>query len=142
MLDIKTWLVVLVSMISLDGVWLGVIQKKYLTGIIDRLNPTENLKKGLTHPLWSFVIVYLVMSLALTYFVLNDKNKSNLQFYLETILLALAIYATFDFTMMNLTGGWTLYDALKDIAWGVTVFTISTFIVIKLRSGLPHIFHS
>jgi uncharacterized membrane protein len=142
MLDIKTWLVVLASMISLDAVWLGVIQKKYLTGIIDRLNPTENLKKGLTHPLWSFVIVYLVMSLALTYFVLNDKNKSKLQFYLETILLALAIYATFDFTMMNLTGGWTLYDALKDIAWGVTVFSISTYIVIKLRSGLPHIFHS
>jgi uncharacterized membrane protein len=142
MLDIKTWLVVLVSMISLDAIWLGVIQKKYLNRMIDRLNPTENLKKGLTHPLWSFAVVYIVMSLALTYFILNDKKKSNIQLYLETILLALAIYATFDFTMMNLSGGWTLYDALKDIAWGLTVFTICTYIVIKVRSELPHIFHS
>ena len=142
MIDIKTWSVVLVSMISLDAVWLGVIQKKYLNGIIERLNPTDTLKKGLTHPLWSFAVVYLLMSLALTYFVLNDKNKTTMRMYIETILLAGAIYATFDFTMMNLSGGWTLYDALKDISWGLTVFTISTFIIIKLRSALPHIFHS
>ena len=142
MIDIKTWLIVLVSMISLDAVWLGVIQKKYLNGIIERLNPTDSLRKGLTHPLWSFAIVYILMSLALTYFVLNDKNKSTMQMYIETILLAAAIYATFDFTMMNLSGGWTIYDALKDIAWGLTVFTASTYIVIKLRSVLPHIFRS
>jgi len=142
MIDIKTWIVVLVTMLSLDAVWLGVIQKKYLTGVIDTLNPTESLKKGLTHPLWTFAIVYLLMSLALTYFVLGDKNKSTMQTYLETILLAGAIYATFDFTMMNLTGGWTLYDAIKDICWGLVVFMISTYIVRQLRSALPHIFHS
>jgi uncharacterized membrane protein len=82
------------------------------------------------------------MSLSLTYFVLNDKNKTTMRMYIETILLAAAIYATFDFTMMNLSGGWTLYDALKDISWGLTVFTLSTFIIIKLRSALPHIFRS
>ena len=142
MIDIKTWIVVLGSMLSLDAIWLGVIQKKYLNGIIEILNPTDSLKKGLTHPLWSFAIVYILMSLALTYFVLGDKNKSSMQMYLETILLAGAIYATFDFTMMNLSGGWTLYDAIKDISWGLTVFTISTFVVIKLRSVLPHIFRS
>jgi uncharacterized membrane protein len=142
MIDIKTWSVVLVSMISLDAIWLGVIQKKYLDGIIQRLNPTETLKNGLTHPLWSFAVVYLLMSLSLTYFVLNDKNKTTMRMYIETILLAAAIYATFDFTMMNLSGGWTLYDALKDISWGLTVFTLSTFIIIKLRSALPHIFRS
>jgi len=142
MIDIKTWVVVLVSMLSLDAIWLGVKQKKYLNGIIERLNPTDSLRKGLTHPLWSFAIVYLLMSLALTYFVLGDKNKSSMQMYLETILLAGAIYATFDFTMMNLSGGWTLYDAIKDISWGLAVFTISTFLVIKLRSVLPHIFRS
>jgi uncharacterized membrane protein len=129
-------------MISLDAIWLGVIQKKYLDGIIQRLNPTETLKNGLTHPLWSFAVVYLLMSLSLTYFVLNDKNKTTMRMYIETILLAAAIYATFDFTMMNLSGGWTLYDALKDISWGLTVFTLSTFIIIKLRSALPHIFRS
>ena len=76
MIDIKIWVVVLVSMLSLDAIWLGVIQKKYLNGIIERLNPTDSLRKGLTHPLWSVAIVYVVMSLALTYFVLGEKNKS------------------------------------------------------------------
>jgi uncharacterized membrane protein len=80
------------------------------------------------------------MSLALTYFVLGDKNKSVMRMYLETILLSLTIYATFDFSMMNLSGGWTLYDAIKDISWGLTLFTLSTFIVIQVRSSFPNIF--
>ena len=58
--------------------------------------------------------------------------------YLETILLALTIYATFDFTMMNLSGGWTLYDAIKDITWGLTLFILSTFVVIQARSSFPN----
>jgi uncharacterized membrane protein len=140
MIDIKTWILVLVSMISLDYLWLGLIQKKYLNEMIERINPTDKLKKNLTHPLWTFTVVYLLMSLALTYFVLNDKNKSSTQMYLETILLAVAIYATFDFSMMNLSGGWTLYDAIKDISWGLTLFTISTFVVIQIRSAFPNIF--
>jgi uncharacterized membrane protein len=140
MIDIKTWILVLVSMLILDYLWLFLIQKKYLNEIIERINPTDTLKKNLTHPLWSFIVVYLLMSLALTYFVLNDKNKSSTRMYLETILLALTIYATFDFTMMNLSGGWTLYDAIKDITWGLTLFTLSTFVVIQARSSFPNIF--
>jgi len=137
---IKTWILVLVSMLLLDYLWLGLIQKKYLNEIIERINPTDKLKKDLTHPLWTFVVVYLLMSLALTYFVLNDKDKSSSMMYVETILLALTIYATFDFSMMNLSGGWTLYDAMKDISWGLTLFTLSTFIVIQARSALPNTF--
>jgi len=140
MIDIKTWILVLVSMLILDYLWLFLIQKKYLNEIIERINPTDTLKKNLTHPLWSFIVVYLLMSLALTYFVLGDKNKSVMRMYLETILLALTIYATFDFTMMNLSGGWTLYDAIKDITWGLTLFTLSTFVVIQTRSSFPNIF--
>ena len=142
MIDIKIWILVLVSILSLDYLWLALIQKKYLNEMIERINPTDTLKKNLTHPLWSFVVVYLLMSFALTYFVLGDKNKSSTRMYLETILLALTIYATFDFSMMNLAGGWTLYDAIKDIGWGVTLFTLSTFIVIQVRSALPNIFRS
>ena len=110
--------------------------------VINRLNPTESLKNSLRHPLWSFVIVYLLMTISLTYFVLNDKTKSKKQIYLEAFLLAITIYATFDFTMLNLAGGWTVYDAIKDIIWGIVVFMTSTFVVLELRSGLPRIFHS
>lgn len=137
---IKTWILVLVSMLLLDFIWLFLIQKKYLNEVIERINPTDTLKKNLTHPLWTFVVVYLLMSLALTYFVLGDKNKSATRMYVETILLALTIYATFDFSMMNLSGGWTLYDAIKDISWGLILFTLSTFIVIQVRSFFPNIF--
>jgi uncharacterized membrane protein len=142
MLDIKIWLIVLLCFLILDGIWLGVIQKGYLKMVIDRLNPTESLKNSLQHPIWSFAIVYLLMTLSLTYFVLNDKNKSKKQIYLEAFLLGLTIYATFDFTMLNLTGGWTVYDAFKDTTWGVVVFITTTFVVLQLKSGLPRIFHS
>ena len=142
MLDIKIWIIVLLCFLLLDGIWLGIIQKGYLQMVINRLNPTESLKNSLRHPLWSFVIVYLLMTISLTYFVLNDKTKSKKQIYLEAFLLAITIYATFDFTMLNLAGGWTVYDAIKDIIWGIVVFMTSTFVVLELRSGLPRIFHS
>lgn len=125
MFSIKTWLIVLVSFLILDGVWLGIIQRDYLTNIIAKLNPAKLPE----HPLWSFIIVYVAMTLALTYFVLSDKNKSDTKVYLETILLALAIYGTFDFTMMNLVSGWTLTDALKDVSWGVSMFLITAYVV-------------
>jgi uncharacterized membrane protein len=139
MIDIKIWILVLVCFLLLDGIWLGIIQKNYFSMVMDRINPTESLKKNLKHPIWSLIIIYLLMSLSLTYFVLDDKidhkteTKSKKQMYLEAFLLGMTIYATFDFTVLNLTGGWTLYDAFKDVAWGIFVFTITTVIVLEVK---------
>lgn len=139
MIDIKIWILVLVCFLLLDGIWLGIIQKNYFSMVMDRINPTESLKKNLKHPIWSLIIIYLLMSLSLTYFVLDDKTdhktekKSKKQMYLEAFLLGMTIYATFDFTALNLTGGWTLYDAFKDVAWGIFVFTITTVIVLEVK---------
>jgi uncharacterized membrane protein len=141
MVDIKTWLLVLICFLVLDGIWLGIIQKPYLNMVIDRINPTQSLRNSLKHPIWSFILIYLLMSLSLTYFVLDDKRgektgdktKSKKQMYLEAFLLGMTIYATFDFTALNLTGGWTVYDAFKDVAWGIFVFTMTTIIVLEVR---------
>ena len=133
MFDLKVWLIALVCLLLLDAVWLGLIQKKYLQLIIERINPTETLKNNLTHPIWTFTIVYLLMSLALTYFVFNDPTKSKRAIYLETLLLAFTIYATFDFTMLNLSGGWLMNDAIKDILWGITAFMATSQIIIMYK---------
>jgi uncharacterized membrane protein len=133
MFDLKVWLIAIVSLLVLDGIWLGFIQKNYMQSIIERINPTETLKNNLTHPMWTFAVVYLLMSLALTYFVFNDPNKSKKTIYLETLLLAITIYATFDFTMLNLSGGWLMYDAIKDILWGITAFMVTSQIIIMYK---------
>jgi len=128
--NLKTFATILISMLVLDGIWLGVIRKTYFTNVIDRMNPTTELKTNLKHPIWSFIIVYLLMSFALYYFVINNASKSKLKTILEAILLGATIYGVFDMTLLNLSGGWGIKDAFMDIAWGTFVFGIVTIITL------------
>jgi uncharacterized membrane protein len=124
------WINLFIVMIIIDAIYLRIIQYDYLQGMLKKLNPIEVLR-SMKFPLWTFIIVYLLMSFALYYFVLRDyKSKSNKQLFLEILLLALVIYVTFDFSMLNLVGNWTMRDAIQDIGWGVTLFFLTSIITL------------
>lgn len=111
----------------LDYVWLGHIQRPWVQRKIAELNPSG---EDLEHPAWTFLSVYLLMAGALYYFVIaKSKDKSAKQVIGEAALLGLAIYTTFDFTMLNLTSRWTMRDALMDIVWGTSMFALSAYLV-------------
>lgn len=124
------WIKTFIVMIIIDAIYLRVIQYDYLQSMLSKLNPIDVLKK-MKFPLWTFIVVYLLMSFALYYFVLaNYKQKSKKQLFFEIVLLALTIYVTFDFSMLNLVGNWTMKDAVKDIMWGVTLFLLTSIITL------------
>ena len=127
--SVNTYIIILFTMLVLDGIYLGIIQKDYLATKIKEINQDKIVQ----HPLWSIVITYLAMSFALYYFVLKDlEDKEQSQIFYETVLLAAVIYIVFDFSMLNLVSNWTATDAFKDILWGIMLFSLTTFITINL----------
>jgi len=127
--SVKTYIIILFTMLALDGIYLGIIQKDYLAAKIKEINQDKIVQ----HPLWSIVITYLAMAFALYYFVLKDlEDKEQSQIFYETVLIAAIIYIVFDFSMLNLVSNWTATDAFKDILWGVMLFLLTTFITINL----------
>ncbi len=116
----------LAAMGLLDYLWLGHVQRPWVLRKIAELNDGQDID----HQAWTFLAVYLLMAGSLYYFVLaGARSKSTKQVMLEAALLGLAIYTTFDFTMINLTNRWTMRDALMDIAWGTTMFMATAFAV-------------
>ena len=115
-------------MLVIDGIYLGFIQKDYLASKITEINQAKIVQ----HPMWSIVLTYLAMSFALYYFVLKDSDKkSTSQIFYETFLLAATIYIVFDLSMLNLVSNWYVFDAIKDILWGIILFSLTTLIVIN-----------
>lgn len=127
--SVETYFIILVVMLFIDAIYLGIIQKDYLASKIKEINQDKIVQ----HPLWSIVLTYIVMAFALYYFVLKDaKSKEKSQIFYETVLLAATIYIVFDFSMLNLVSAWYISDAIKDILWGIILFSLTTLIVINV----------
>ena len=124
----QKYIMILIVMLVIDGIYLGFIQKDYLASKITEINQAKIVQ----HPMWSIVLTYLAMSFALYYFVLKDSDKkSTSQIFYETFLLAATIYIVFDLSMLNLVSNWYVFDAIKDILWGIILFSLTTLIVIN-----------
>jgi len=124
----QKYIMILIVMLVIDGIYLGFIQKDYLASKMKEINQDKIVQ----HPMWSIVLTYLVMSFALYYFVLKDSDKkSTSQIFYETFLLAATIYIVFDLSMLNLVSNWYVSDAIKDVLWGIILFSLITLIVIN-----------
>jgi uncharacterized membrane protein len=132
-MDAKELALVLLIMGVLDYIWLGILQADYITEKIRDLNRTSEIP----HPPLTFVAVYLLMAGALWYFVLSNRGKKDkTTLIMEALFLGLAIYTTFDFSMLNLVVKWTMYDAIKDIMWGTFMFGLTAFIYLTVMDTM------
>jgi uncharacterized membrane protein len=126
-----TFATIFTIMVILDFIWLGIIQKSYFAGMLKKLNCGGSVKTN-----WpSIVIIYFVMAFSLYYFVFYtaEDEISLATVVMRSVLIAMAIYVVFDFTLMNMASAWGWNDAIKDIAWGnilfVTVAVITYYMV-------------
>jgi uncharacterized membrane protein len=120
----KDFAAVLLTMLVMDGLWLGVIQKDYVSRKIREINGSQPL----AHPAWTFALAYLLMASALYLFCVKDRRP-----LWQAAFLGLTVYGVFDLTMHNLVARWGLSDVFMDMAWGVTVFTVSAWVGLQFR---------
>ena len=130
--DIRNLIIILVIMGILDYIWLGIIQSEYISAKIADINRTSYIE----HPPITFATTYLLMGAGLYYFVLRHEEKSAKELILEAMFLGLVIYTTFDFSMLNLVRRWTMYDALKDIAWGTFMFGATAAVYLGISGAI------
>jgi uncharacterized membrane protein len=84
----------------------------------------------LTLKIFPVFLLYLIMSIALYYFVIMPK-KSNLskldsQDYISALILGLSIFAVFDLTNLAIFENYSPFITVLDISWGSALFAITT----------------
>ena len=77
---------------------------------------------------WSGAVVYILLSIALYWFILKNKRP-----IWEATLLGLAIYGVYDFTNYAILKNYDLHIAIMDTVWGATLFTLATIILREPR---------
>lgn len=118
MASLKLFGIALFLVLVIDYLWLGFIAKDYYLRSYGSLARTVD---GEFKPvLWAALVVYLLLALGVTQFVLplSSSDVSFFQTFLRGALLGLVIYGVYDMTALAVLRDWPLANSLVDMAWG------------------------
>lgn len=76
---------------------------------------------------------YVFLIFGLYYFILHNINKNNLKTkIIESIILGLVIYGTYDFTNGAILEDYDYYTMITDTIWGGVLFGLVTYTSFQL----------
>lgn len=122
-----SFFIILISMALIDGIWLGLVLKRfYVPNIGHLLNDSIAIGPA--------VIFYLLYGIALNVFVVLPALRNHtgyLHLWLLGLLFGMVTYGTYDLTNQAALKNWPWIVTIVDIAWGSflvgAVSVISTF---------------
>jgi uncharacterized membrane protein len=116
-----TYVIVLVVMLFLDGLWLGVMMKgfyaKHLSGL---------LAKEIVW--WAAIVFYLIYALGLTALVVYPlvfTAKCPMRSVWMGGLFGLCAYATYDLTNQATIKNWPVLVTVVDLIWGTFMSAVT-----------------
>lgn len=117
----------LITMCTLDMLWLGYLARPYYEKL---LNPIINMKFNL----WAGIAIYLFYIVGVYIFVLAPgiEAKSLQKTLLLAALFGFMCYMTYDLTNMATIKDWPMTVVIMDILWGVIVTTFVSFVAYKV----------
>jgi uncharacterized membrane protein len=124
-----SYLVAIVVLAILDGLWLGVVSREFYKA---RLGPLL-----LDKPIWSIAILfYLVHAAGIAIFPVQLALTAGTwpSALLYGGLFGFCVYAAYDLTNLATLRGWPMAVSAVDLAWGAAVTaaaTLVTFLVVK-----------
>lgn len=123
---LKIFILCLVVILILDGIWLGLIANKFYKRELGSLAKTMNgdFKPNLV----AAIGVYLVMALGLTLLVFTS-GVVGWQLVGKGALLGFVTYAVYELTNFAILNGWSLRIVGVDILWGVVLSSVTTLVV-------------
>ena len=122
---IKKYLLIGIIILALDSVYLSLTKNLFAKQI--KLVQKKPFKLNI----YSAILCYILLTLGISYFVI-EKNLS----YKEAFLLGFIIYGIFDTTTMSIFKDWNPLLALLDTCWGGFLFTLVLFIYNKINKFL------
>ena len=122
-----TLLAALITMCSLDMLWLGYLAKGYYDRL---LSPIINIKFNL----WPGIIFYIFYIIGVYIFVLSPgiESRSLPKTLLLAALFGFMCYMTYELSNMATIKGWPLTIAIVDILWGVALTTFVALVAYKV----------
>ena len=115
---VLAWVVVLVTVVALDAIWLGGLARDLYRREMSSLmaDPVRVVPVAL---------FYLLYPLALVYLVLGTAPAGRGAALRRSAVLGLAAYGAYDLTNMAVVRGWSVPLALADWAWGGIAATVA-----------------
>jgi uncharacterized membrane protein len=123
---LKSFLIALLALLILDGLWLGVLMKDFYRRHLAHL---ARMADGGLDPIWPVAaLVYPTIALGLAVFVLSRARDP-----IEALLLG-AVFGAITFAVYDLTNHATLRDwsatmTMVDICWGAASCGVTSWIV-------------
>ncbi len=122
-----SFLIVMISMTLMDGLWLGIMIKRFYLPNVGHL-----FRDSMA--IWPAIIFYILYGIALSVFVVLPALKNSTGYFevlLLGILFGMVCYGTYDLTNQATLKNWPWVVTIVDIAWGGcltgAVSLISTF---------------
>jgi len=126
---LRSFLVALLSVVLLDGIWLGLLMKDaYRTW----LGSLARLKDGALDPIWPVaLLVYPVIALGLTVFV-SARTRNAREALMLGALFGAVTFGVYDLTNHATLRGWRGTMTVVDITWGAFSCAVAAYAAARL----------
>lgn len=121
--NIMTYLSILLSLLILDGMWLGWVAKDSYQLAMGHIMRDKVI-------IWPWIVFYLLYPLAILILAVNVQSlaQSRFQFLCRGAVLGLTAYGTYNLTNYALVVDWPLFITIKDWLWGAVLTSISAWV--------------
>lgn len=120
---LKQYLVTLLSLLLLDGIWLTTIAKTFYKKYLGYL-----FAENVTY--WPILLFYPLYAVGIVFFVLQPalEHKSLGEAVFRGALLGLVAYGAYDLTNQATITKWPVMVTFVDLLWGMSVTSLAATI--------------
>jgi uncharacterized membrane protein len=121
--NIIVYFTLLLSLIILDGIWLGLVAKDSYQQAMGHIMREQVI-------IWPWIVFYLFYPLAILILVINVQlaNQSTYFFLWRGFVLGAAAYGTYNLTNYALVVDWPFFITIKDWLWGAILTSSCSWI--------------
>lgn len=130
---IRQFGIALLSVIVLDGLWLGLLMKDFYRR---SLAPIARMNGATLDPIWPVAaLVYPVLALGITVFVLG-RSRTPTEALLYGALFGALTYAVYDLTNHATLREWATTTTIVDILWGTVSCATASWLAAYFTRGI------
>ena len=124
-------IVVILTLLALDTVWLGILATNLYK---DEIGNLMRMSNGTILPLWpAAAVVYFALVLGILLFTIPKANGNLLSALLWGGVFGFIVYATYDFTCLAILSRWSLKISIIDTIWGIVLCSLTTFSAVLIK---------
>ena len=132
--DVTMFAVALIAFALLDGVWLGILMRRFYR---EQLSRVARMSNGRLAPLWPVVpLVYVVLALGIVGLAVPRAAGAPVAGAMWGGLLGFVMYGFYNFTNYATLASWSGVMTLVDTVWGSTACSVVAFVITAMAARI------